>query len=240
MCHQERIAAATKTWLDLQAKPRAIDVFSTKCVLQNDRPTKRSRSLFAASLKLAQAFVVCLLTFVIGLCLVPLSAAQQGSDDSVVNREYPLKALFLYNFGGYIEWPAVAFRGSNDPFVIGILGSAPLDHTLREISATRKIAGRAIGIERFGSADKVTPCQILFIGRDVSAQQQHAAVEKLKRHHVLIVGESEGFAGRGASVNFFVESNKIRFEINLDVAREEQLKISAKLLALAKIVQKGS
>ncbi len=171
------------------------------------------------------------------MCLAPRSVAQQSGEDSVVNREYPLKALFLYNFGGYIEWPADAFRGSQDPFVIGILGSAPLDQTLREISATRKIAGRAIVVEKFSSADKVTLCQILFIGRDVSPQQQRAAVDKLKHHHVLIVGESEGFAGRGASVNFFFEANKIRFEINLDAAKEEQLKISAKLLALAKIVQ---
>jgi YfiR/HmsC-like len=174
------------------------------------------------------------------LCLVSRAVAQQSGDDSVINREYPLKALFLYNFGGYIEWPADAFTSSQGRFVIGILGSAPLDQTLREISATRKIAGRTIAVERFASADKVTPCQILFIGRDVSPQQQHAAVEKLKNHHVLIVGESEGFARRGASVNFFVESNKVRFEINLDAAKEEQLKISAKLLALAKIVQKGS
>lgn len=200
----------------------------------------RVRPLAVASVTLARSFGVWLLTFTIALCLAPRSVAQQGSEDAVINREYPLKALFLYNFGGYIEWPADAFRGSRDPFVIGILGSAPLDQTLREISATRKIAGRTIVVERFTSADKVTPCQILFIGRDVSPQQQYAAVNKLKHQHVLIVGESEGFAGRGGSVNFFVESNKIRFEINLDAARDEQLKISAKLLALAKIVKKVS
>jgi len=168
-----------------------------------------------------------------------LAAAQQGSNEGFVNREYPLKALFLYNFGGYVEWPAAAFSSAQDPFVIGVLGSAPLDEALREIATTKKIAGHNIVVERYASIDSMKACHILFIARDVPSQQQLAVVEKLRHHHVLIVGESKGFADRGGSVNFFVESNKIRFEINLEAAKEQQLHISSKLLSLAKIVQQG-
>ncbi|MBI3839855.1 MAG: YfiR family protein [Planctomycetia bacterium] len=163
--------------------------------------------------------------------------AQQNYDEPVINREYPLKALFLYNFGGYVEWPAAAFSTSQDPFVIGVLGSAPVDETLKEISASRKIGGRKIVVRRFSSVDGIETCHILFIARDVAPQQQLAAINRFQNYHVLIVGESPGFAERGGSVNFFVEANKIRFEINIDTAKQHQLKISAKLLSLAKIVQ---
>ena len=71
-------------------------------------------------------------------------------------------------------------------------------------------------------------------------QQQRLALERLQDQPVLIVGESDGFAALGGSVNFIVEANKIRFEINVDAAKQHQLKISSKLLALAKIVQDQS
>jgi YfiR/HmsC-like len=164
------------------------------------------------------------------------ASAQQAADDAVINREYPLKALFLYNFGGYVEWPSESFPTSQAPFAIGVLGSAPIEATLKELAATKTIAGRRIVVERFSSLDDLRPCHILFVTRNVSGQQQRMALERLQDQPVLIVGESEGFAALGGSVNFIVESNKIRFEINVDAAKQHQLKISSKLLALAKIV----
>jgi hypothetical protein len=163
--------------------------------------------------------------------------AQQGSEEGVVNREYPLKALFLYNFGSYVEWPADTFANSDSPFVIGVLGSAPLEATLRDIASQKTIAGRKIRVEKYPTVESIRPCQILFITRNVSPQEQQMAVRRLEHQHVLIVGESAGFATQGGSVNFFVESNKVRFEINPDAARQHQLKINSKLLTLAKIVQ---
>lgn len=177
-----------------------------------------------------------LVVWCLALGLPQATQVQAQSDEAVINREYPLKALFLYNFGSYIEWPAEAFASAQAPFVIGVLGSAPVESTLKELAATKTIAGRRIVVEQFSSAEKVQPCQILFIARNVSPQQKRVALDKLKNHHVLIVGESQGFAGQGGSVNFFIESNKVRFEINPESAKQRQLKISSKLLSLAKIV----
>jgi hypothetical protein len=169
----------------------------------------------------------------------PRAGAQQVSE-AVVNREYTLKALFLYNFGSYIEWPAKAYADDKSPFVIGILGNAPLDATLQEIANTKKIAGRKVVLQRFETVEKLKPCNILFIPRGVPAEQQQAAIDAMKDKPVLVVGETEGFANRGGAVNFFVEQNKIRFEINTDIAKQQQLKVSAKLLALAKIISSES
>ena len=171
------------------------------------------------------------------VCGFSRTVLAQYGDAPVINREYKLKALFLYNFGSYVEWPPSAFQGITHPFVIGILGSSPVQRTLHEIAAAKRINGRRIVVEHYASAGGIKHCQILFIARDVSPQDRKLAIERLRDQYVLIVGESNGFAGGGAIVNFFVENNRIRFEINLDAARRHKLTISSKLLALAKIVE---
>ena len=181
-----------------------------------------------------------LAAYLLACCIVgtvfPSVSAGQTSDESI-NREYPLKALFLYNFGGYIDWPTDAFANKQSPFVIGVLGTAPIEATLKELAASKTIAGRRIVVEHFDTVSDIRPCHILFITRKISQQQQRMALATLKNQHVLIVGESEGFADQGGTVNFFIEANKVRFEINPDAAKEQELKISSKLLSLAKIVQ---
>jgi hypothetical protein len=164
-------------------------------------------------------------------------AVAQYSEGGAISREYPLKALFLYNFGSYVEWPADAFPSPQSPFVIGVVGTAALDDTLNQIAATKKISGRKIVFQRFANAADVKPCQILFIARSVPEQERRRIIESLRNHPVLIVGESANFANEGASVNFFQDANKMRFEINLSASKQQQLKISSKLLAMAKIVQ---
>jgi hypothetical protein len=59
----------------------------------------------------------------------------------------------------------------------------------------------------------------------------------LGSRNILTVGEFQGFATRGGAINFYIESNKVRFEINLAAAQHEGLKISSQLLSLGKIVE---
>lgn len=166
--------------------------------------------------------------------LVQTARAQTGSDS--INREYTLKALFLYNFGSYVQWPNEAFAGDDSPFVIGVLGYSPVEATLREIAATKTIGGRRIVIERIPSAAAMVPCQILYIPPGAGLEDQRSAIESLGNAPVLVVGDSPGLAQRGAVVNFFVQANKIRFEINVEAAKSRNLTISAKLLSLAIVV----
>jgi hypothetical protein len=197
------------------------------------------RKLEASRLTCTTAFVcarrvatVYLLAIFLAVGLGPKAACGQSD---VINREYPLKALFLYNFGSYIDWPAGAVSNS-EPFVIGILGPSPVELPLREIGASHKINGRPIVVEQFASVDAIKPCHILFIPLAVGREIQQQAIARVRGEPVLVVGESPGFAARGGVVNFFIEANKIRFEVNVDAALAQRLKISAKLLALAKIV----
>jgi hypothetical protein len=154
-----------------------------------------------------------------------------------VNREYPLKALFLFNFGSYVEWPTGVFKADNDPFVIGVLGTSAMDGTLRELARTKAVDGRRLEWKRFANAADVTHCQILFIARSVSTRECRKVIDSLRSKPTLVVGESRNFCTDGGGMNFYEEANKIRFEVNLKATKEQGLKISSKLLAMAKIVQ---
>ena len=156
--------------------------------------------------------------------------------DAAIDREHQVKATFLYHFTGYVEWPETAFSESQQAVVIGILGEAPLHGPLSEISNS-KTSGRTIELIRFTSIDAVEPCHILFIARGVPREHELAAIERLSGQSVLIVGETPGFAERGGAVNFVTEDDHVRIEVNHASARQRKLKISSKVLALARLIE---
>jgi hypothetical protein len=165
------------------------------------------------------------------------SAQEQTDEQAVINHEYAIKAAYLYHFGGYVEWPASAFPTKDTPLVIGVLGTNPFGDTLDEIVRTKKVAGHSIVAKVFASMAAYTPCHILFVHASTSPEEMATAIRAANGLPVLLVGENPGFIEQGGTINFFIEENKVRFEINVDIAKRQHLKISSKLLGLAKIAQ---
>jgi hypothetical protein len=158
-----------------------------------------------------------------------------GSSDS---SEYLIKAGFIYNFAKLVEWPTIAFPQPDSPIVIGILGDDPFGATLDRTVADKKIEGRAFVIKRLKWSDlkNFKDCNILFVS---SSEKDHidSIVDAVKFLPILTIGDTPGFAARGGIMNFVVEDNKVRFEVNLDAAKHADLTISSRLLTLARIVQ---
>ena len=149
--------------------------------------------------------------------------------------EYEIKAAFIYNFAKYVEWPEESGPDSGELFVIGVLGDDPFGALLDQIARTKTVGDKPIVIRRFDRLEDYTPCHVLFVA--ASAQDLLPAVlEKLAHSPVLVIGDTEGFAQRGVTINFVIERSKVRFEINPEAAACAGLKISSKLLRLAKIV----
>src|SRR6266851_4455635 len=175
-----------------------------------------------------------------------LSAMAMGSHaagaDSPDSSEYLIKAGFIYNFAKLVEWPTTAFPQPDSPIVIGILGNDPFGTTLDRIVADKKISGRVISVKRVKwSKDfkELKDCNILFIS---SSEKEHidSVVEAMKGLPILTIGDAPGFAKRGGIINFTLEDNKVRFEVNVEAAKHADLTISSRLLTLAKIVQQGA
>jgi hypothetical protein len=178
--------------------------------------------------------VAFLLLLAWNIASTPLSA--QDDDQAAANREYAIKAAYLYQFGRYVQWPADAYPSEITPLVIGVLGTDPFGGVLDEIARTKQIDRRPIVVRHFASMKEYTPCNILFVTASAGAEETAAAIKKTRHDPVLLVGEEPGFAEQGGMINFFLDENRIRFEINAEIARQHQLKISSKLLHLAKLV----
>jgi hypothetical protein len=150
-------------------------------------------------------------------------------------REYEVKAAFLYNFAKFVEWPAEVFQETGAVIIIGVLGEDPFGTSLETIEG-KTIEGRKVVTKRFRSARDAQVSHILFIS---SSEKDRLAevVKSLKGIRVLTVGETERFVEVGGIINLYIESNKVRFEINVDSAERAGLKISSRLLGLAKVVR---
>ena len=166
------------------------------------------------------------------------SLEAQPSDSLDSNRAYTVKAAYLLQFARYVEWPADAFAAPESPWVIGVLGPYPFDTVFEDVARTKRIEGRAVTIRRYSSMAQYAPCHILFVAAATEPAQRALALEQLKQSPVLLVGEEPGFVEGGGVVNFFLEEGRVRFEINIQAARQRRLKISSNLLSLAKLVER--
>jgi len=163
-------------------------------------------------------------------------ALAQEPDLTTVSREYTIKAAYLYNFARYVTWPEGAFATAESPLVIGVLGEDPFGDALGVVARTKRIDGRAIVVQQFDVVESFRPCHILFVTWNVGEEAEGRAIQKSRGKGVLLVGETPTFIERGGIISFFVEENKVRFEISTAHAQQERLKISSKLLSLARLV----
>jgi hypothetical protein len=145
-----------------------------------------------------------------------------------------IKAAFLFNFTGFIEWPSIAFKDADQPLVIGILGDNPFGSYLSDIILNENKNGHPLKIKYFTKAEDVSNCHILFITKR-KQEQLIKVLALLKDSSILTVGDDPDFIKYGGIVRFFTEGNKVKFQINADAAKEINLILSSKLLRLAQV-----
>jgi hypothetical protein len=150
--------------------------------------------------------------------------------------EYQVKAQYLVHFAKYIDWPPESFAMTNTPIVIGLYGEGKFGDELKTAMEGRTAAGRRIILQPIVKADDAAKCHILF----VSAPNRKSLGEilaRLKTKPVLTVGENPQFMEQGGVINFVMKADTVRLQINLDAARQANLKISSKLLGVADVVK---
>ena len=148
--------------------------------------------------------------------------------------EYQIKAAFLYNLAKFIEWPLHSME-PDGPFTVGILGDDPFGQILDETLLGKAIKGHPILIRRGRRPEYFRDCQIVYVSASEKSQMRRV-LEILKGQEVLTVSEGEDFTQQGGALSFFWSDNQIHLEVNLRVVEDAHLKISSKVLALAKIM----
>ena len=138
------------------------------------------------------------------------------------------KALFMYNFTKYIEWPVSQRTGE---FVIGVLGNSPLVAELNTIASKQKIGSQSIQVKVFSSVEEIDNCNILYLPPSKSGQIS-AVVNKLSGRATLIISDKEGLASQGAGINYILDGDKLKYEVNKGSLEKRGLVVSSALLAL--------
>ena len=181
----------------------------------------------------------------IAALLFMLPAAVTVHADSTSNREYQIKAAFLYNFINFIDWPDENSKENKDnPIYIGILGKNPFGNSFEPIK-DKQVKDRNVVVKHFenldtlkncvAKEDKQKQCYLLYIS---SSEKEHLKeiIEFVDGKSILTVGDMTNFLESGGMVNFLMEDNKVCFEINKAAAEKAKLNIRSKLLRLAKRV----
>jgi hypothetical protein len=150
--------------------------------------------------------------------------------------EYQVKAAFLYNFAKFVQWPPESFRSAAESITICVMGLDPFGHFLEDTVAGRAIDGRSLIVRHISSVKQVTGCHIVFIGSAESKRSPLTPAE-IAAPGVLTIGESDTSGAAGAIINFRLDGEKVRLDVNVDAADRAKLRISSRLLSLAHIVE---
>jgi hypothetical protein len=148
--------------------------------------------------------------------------------------ESQLKAAFVYKFLSYVEWPASSFAQPDSPVVIGVCGADALAEELGAVVAARTIDGRALTVRVLRRDEALSGLHVLFIGR--MADQSAQRLAEAKERPLLTITESPQAFALGSAINFVVVEDKVRFDVSLRAAETANLKISSRLLAVARKV----
>jgi hypothetical protein len=154
-------------------------------------------------------------------------------------EEYVLKAAFLEKFTRFIEWPPDS-RVSDPvvPFALCVFGNGLIEPSLHELSRLTTIKNKSIEIKSVTFVDQILQCDLLYIA-NLSGHDLSEIVAASRMQPILTVSDSPGFSHAGVMINFISDSNHIGFEINIEEAQSSGLKISSRLLKLARIVETG-
>jgi YfiR/HmsC-like len=149
--------------------------------------------------------------------------------------EYQVKAAYLFNFLKFVEWPGDPIANTNGHWVIGIVGDNPFGDDLTQIISGKTVQGHELLVRRFQPGEDLHACHVLFISAS-EKKRLPSLLAALSGSSVLTVGDTDHFIESGGMIQFVMEEKRVRFGIDVRAAGRARLKVSSKLLSLARTV----
>jgi hypothetical protein len=169
------------------------------------------------------------------LCLVSLTASfTQAAGEQV--SEHQVKAAFLLNFTKFVEWPQAAFGDQRSPIAICVLGEDPIGGALDQLVEGEVVDGRRVVVRRLKEPPASKQCQVLFVSPAIKDVSQ--MLSALGSGILTVSEDSDRFLRDGGVISFVIENRHVRFDINQSAAESEGLKLSSRLLRVARSVEK--
>ncbi|QHT69496.1 YfiR family protein [Rhodocytophaga rosea] len=148
---------------------------------------------------------------------------------SAQTQDYKFHSIFIYNFTKYIQWPASQQSGD---FVIAVIGNSPIAAELEKITSNKVVGSQKIVVKRFKSVSEISDCHILYLPSSGSGNFDEIQ-GKLRGKSTLVITEKTGMAQKGSGINFVMQDNKWKFELNESATQSAGLKVSKELAQMA-------
>jgi hypothetical protein len=185
----------------------------------------RTRSSPPPSCLLATLLAMLISIHIVGAVRVPAQEALS---------EYQVKAAYLFNFLKFVEWPENSFTDPLAPIVIGVVGEDPFGNALPQVVIGKTVQGRDLVIRIYHAGEDLRGAHILFISAS-ERKRLPTILSGLHGSSVLTVADTAGFLDAGGMIQFLNENGRVRFAVNVDATGRAKLKMSSKLLSLAKV-----
>jgi hypothetical protein len=153
--------------------------------------------------------------------------------------ESEVKAMFVYNFLKFVEWPVEHVLGARDPFVVVIIGEGPTADATEHFLESRTIGERPLFVRRIKWDQSLAGARAAFVvERD--AKKLRRVLDAAAAANVLTIGEGDDFATSGGVIGLLVEDRKVRFDVDTSAAQLAGLRVSSKILALSHAVRSST
>lgn len=168
-----------------------------------------------------------------------MATAPMSARSAVTAMERRVKAAFLYKFLGYTEFPATVFADASAPVVIGVVDADELAGELARIVSGRTVQNRSIVVRQFREQEALAGVHLLFVGGSDGARLRQV-LKAAQPTPMLVVTEAENGLRQGSVINFKIVDERVRFDISLEAADKNSVKLSSRLLTVANQVHKGT
>ena len=172
---------------------------------------------------------------ILSLLLVLFAGLGGSVQAQELTSEYSIKAAFLFNFARFVEWPSEMMARSS-ALNLCVFGHDPFHGELERVIREKTISNRPLVGRRISAPGDARACHIVFVSAADKAKVREV-LTAVRDTSCLTVGEDAEFARSGGMITFVIEDDKIRFDINLGSAEAARLKISAKVLSVARTVR---
>jgi hypothetical protein len=161
--------------------------------------------------------------------------ARPATCDGQSLSEYQVKAAYLFNFLKFVEWPDDPVPDAQGKWVIGVVGVSPVVGELTHLVEGKNVLGRDLVVKSFRPTDNLRACNILFISES-ERKRLPAIFAALRGSSVMTVADMDNFIAAGGMIELDVEDTRVRVTINVNATEHARLKVSSKLLVLARAV----
>jgi hypothetical protein len=168
--------------------------------------------------------------------VIVLAAAGGGASTTMraqVVAAPELKALFLLNFTRFTEWPEIA---PETPLLLCVLGDERVFESLTVAARSQQVNEHRILVSRMTVAGAWPSCHVLFVG-GTSVKSASALLDSARGSPILTVSDQDRFAHSAGVIELYAEGDRMRFAVNVNALQRAHLRISSRLLNLARIVK---